>query len=166
MAAESLVDQQFTDGFNEANACYKADRLEECESKLRDLLEDSAIPRYFHIQTSHELLADPTLLRYHRMKSLILLGLILGDWHGASECYVQADALWRVVRRWHPEGDDKTVDDAMKEIRESLEDLDAALREEDAFEYDRHKAVTEAVAKHDAGVDEARATMQAMGIHD
>ena len=100
------------------------------------------------------------------MKSLILLGLISGDWDDVNECFVQAEALWRIVRRWHPEGDDERVDSAMKEIRESLKDLDASLRDEDPFEYDRLEAFTVAVAEHDAGVEEARAAMQNMDVDD
>jgi hypothetical protein len=147
MAGRSVRDQQFTDAFNEALADYKADRLEECDSKLRTLIDDSALPRY------------------HRMKSLVLLGLIVDDFHEANELYVAAEALWHIVRRWHPEGDPK-VDSALKEIWESLEDLDESLREQNPDEYDRPVPVDKTVAEHDTDVEDARELLDDVDIED
>jgi predicted Zn-dependent protease len=75
MEKPSHLDQQFSDAYNEANDAYRADRLDECESKLRELLDEPVLPRYY------------------RMKSLVLLGLILGDWKEANKCYIAGDAL-------------------------------------------------------------------------
>jgi hypothetical protein len=125
MEQPSLIDQQFTDGYNEAHDDYDADRLEECESKLRGLLGDPAIPRY------------------QRMKSLVLLGLIVGDWQEADKCYIKGDALWQIVRRWEPEGNVE-VDEALQEIRDSLDGLDTALFEENPEFYDRLERLTDA----------------------
>jgi hypothetical protein len=103
MPSESRPDRQFTDAFNEANHLWDEDRLEECVTKARELLQDPAIPHF------------------HRMKTLLLLDSTLGDWHEANDCCIDAEALWRIARRWHPEGEDEVVDKNMKEMRDTLD---------------------------------------------
>jgi hypothetical protein len=44
------------------------------------------------------------------MKTLLLLAAVLDDWYQANECRQDADALWRIVRRWHPEGENEAID--------------------------------------------------------
>jgi hypothetical protein len=112
MTSRSIIDEQFTDGFNEANACYKADKLFEC------------------IDLCYKLLDEPNIPRYHKMKTLVLLGATVGDWDEAYDCLVAAESLWKIVRRWHPEGKNATLDTGMAEIRESIEELNQALKEE------------------------------------
>lgn len=107
-----IIDEAFTAAFNEANELYRNDRLEECAAKCRELLDDSAAPKY------------------HRMKTLILLGSILSDWDDADDCRLAAENLWSIVRRRHPEGADSTVDGIMAEIRESLDDMYTALEKD------------------------------------
>jgi hypothetical protein len=94
----SIIDEQFTKALNAAYNLYHDDRLQECQKAASDLLGDDAIPRY------------------HRMKVLILLASILGDWEDANECRVDAWALYNLVRRWHPVGNNLTADEALDEI--------------------------------------------------
>ena len=126
------VDEAFTKAFNEANQHYEEDRLDECITQARALLADTAIPRY------------------HRMRTLVLLGSCLGDWYEANSCCTQAEALWRIVRRWHPAGDNKNIDTAMTDIRESIDELEEALQEDLEPERDVEGEVEAAVAAHDA----------------
>ena len=141
MASEDLIDKQFTDRFNELHDLFTADRLDECE------------------KGAFALLADPAIPRYHRMKTLILLGTIVGDWHEANQYHGGAEAIWRIVRRHHPVGSNKQADACLAELRESLDDLDVALRDEEASEYEFLDTVEEAIEKHDADVEDARAGM-------
>ena len=90
----SKIDQQFTNGFNQANEYYKTDELIKCIDLCRDLLK------------------DPTIPRYHKMKTLTLLGATVGDWHEAHDCLLEAEALWKLARRWHLAGRGEVVDDS------------------------------------------------------
>ncbi|KAH6639222.1 hypothetical protein C7974DRAFT_278302, partial [Boeremia exigua] len=103
------IDQEFTDRFNEANAHYKAGELLECMNLCDKLLDEPHIPRY------------------HKMKTLVLLGAVVEDWFEAHDCFVAAESLWTMTRRWIHEGDDQFVDDAMADIRMSLDELNQAL---------------------------------------
>jgi hypothetical protein len=82
----------------------------ECQEQALDLLADDAIPRY------------------HRIRKLILLDLILGDWNKANECRIYAWALYELVLRWHSTGSNPTADAYLNEIRNELDDLDNALK--------------------------------------
>jgi hypothetical protein len=109
MNTPDAIDQHFTDGFNHAHDLFLADRLEECEAAAFALLREETIPRY------------------HKMRTLILLGTIVGDWNEAHRYHVAAEAMWRYVRRYHPVGADEGVERAIAELRELLDDLNDAL---------------------------------------
>jgi hypothetical protein len=111
----SIIDEQFTDALNAAYKLFHEDRLQECQEAALDLLEDYAMPRY------------------HRMKVLILLACILGNWEEANQCRIDAWALYRLVRRWHPVGNSLVADEALDQILVQLREADSAL-EEDAPE--------------------------------
>jgi hypothetical protein len=51
MANDSAGPRDFTDAFNEANKLYDEDDLEACIVKCRELLEDPAMPRYCRMRT-------------------------------------------------------------------------------------------------------------------
>jgi hypothetical protein len=61
-----------------------------------------------------------------------------------------------MMRRWHPEGEDETVDAFMAEIRESLDKLDTTLKEEESEEFDLDDAVEDIVAVQEDEVADAR----------
>lgn len=69
------------------------------------------------------------------MKVLILLASILGDWEEANQCRDDAWALYNLVRRWHPVGNDLTADEALDEILVQLRDIDSALEEDGPEEW-------------------------------
>jgi hypothetical protein len=108
----SIIEDQFTDALNTAYKLYHEDRLLECQKAALDLLEDYAMPRY------------------HRMKVLMLLATILGDWEEANQCRIDAWALYRLVRRWHTIGNDLIADEALDEILVQLGEVDSALEED------------------------------------
>jgi hypothetical protein len=108
-----IIDKEFSIAFNEAKALYGADRLGECIEKAQKMLDDPATPRY------------------HRMKTLVLLGSTLGDWIDAYACCVDAEALWVLTRQWHPEGKNEAVDIFLAELRNSLDELAEVLAEEE-----------------------------------
>jgi hypothetical protein len=111
----SIIDKQFTKALNAAYKLYHEDRLLECQKAALDLLEDYTMPRY------------------HRMKVLMLLACILGDWEEADQCRIDAWALYRLVRRWHTVGNDLIADEALDQILVQLREADSAL-EKDAPE--------------------------------
>ncbi|KAK3622386.1 hypothetical protein LTR56_022207 [Elasticomyces elasticus] len=45
------IDQQLTEWYNKASKLYQNDQLEECIEKARELLDDTAIPRFHQIKT-------------------------------------------------------------------------------------------------------------------
>ena len=62
MANDSAIDRAFADAFNEVNRLYGDDKFKECIEKAQSLLDDPALPRY------------------HRMRTLVLLGSTHPDW--------------------------------------------------------------------------------------
>ncbi|PPJ60805.1 hypothetical protein CBER1_02329 [Cercospora berteroae] len=108
----AIIDRAFCDAYNEAAQLYDNDKLEECITKAKEILAEGACPRTLRIRT------------------IILLGNTLGDLAEASECYVEAHTLWRIVRRWNPAGEDEKMDTAMAELKQELDDLKEALEEE------------------------------------
>lgn len=62
------------------------------------------------------------------MKALILLASTLGNWEDANDCHVEAETMWRAVRRWHSDGEDAELDRFMKDLRESLDELGTELQ--------------------------------------
>jgi len=92
MGGRCLIEKKFTDGFSAAHDLFTADRLEECEDALFALPAEEAIPRYY------------------KMKTLILLGTIVGDCKEAQRYHVAAECMWRIARRvHHPEGADEQI---------------------------------------------------------
>jgi hypothetical protein len=55
------IDQAFNEGYNKARRYYYKDQIEDCIEKSRELLADTAIPRY------------------HQIRFLILLGATVED---------------------------------------------------------------------------------------
>jgi hypothetical protein len=111
MASDSAIDRAFTEGLNETYRIYNMKRFEEYVAKIRELLDDYAIPRY------------------HRIKALIMLGAILSDPKEVNQCLVDAEFVWKVVRRGNPKSRDAVVDRHMTEIRQALDDFQKALKE-------------------------------------
>ncbi|KAI8932754.1 hypothetical protein NX059_010244 [Plenodomus lindquistii] len=99
MSGTSIVVKRFSEDFNRVVDLFERDQLDEY------LALDSACPRY------------------HRIRTLIVLGHIIANWDEADQCRIDAEALWGVTRPWHPEGEDETTDKQMAEIREELDGL-------------------------------------------
>ncbi|KAK1076442.1 hypothetical protein LTR33_008945 [Friedmanniomyces endolithicus] len=92
--------------YNAALWFYDRNQLNECAESAQDLLD------------------DPDLPRFHRMKTLILLASITG-WHDAEDCRVEAEQLWRMARVQYsiPTFDEE---EALTELRKQLDALKAA----------------------------------------
>jgi hypothetical protein len=112
MADDSAPNCVLTMAFKEINKLYDNDELETCITKARELLR------------------DPTITRYYRMRALVVLASTLGDWSEANACYEEAETLWQVHRRWHPEGEDIESDAAMAALREFLDEIKQVLQDE------------------------------------
>ncbi|SMY29701.1 unnamed protein product [Zymoseptoria tritici ST99CH_1A5] len=139
----SAIDRAFAQLYNEASDHYDNDELEECAAKAREIIDDRGTPRY------------------HRMRALILLGNVLGDWEEANDCFVRAQALWRIIRRWQPVGQDAEADAALDELRVCLDQLEGALAEDRPPDDDSDAAVDATADSHE---DELRATDHAMAV--
>lgn len=148
MADSDPIDEKFTAAVNEALKLFDQDQLEECEIKAREILDDRACPGY------------------HRMKTLILLGSILGDWDEANTCRIYAHSLWVIARRHWPEGKDARIEQALEEVRGLIQDLGGVLAEEVPREEDFTRADDEVVAKHDANVEETREWMDNLDLEE
>lgn len=135
----SIIDKAFDRAYNEAADCYNNNELEKCVEKANELLDDGAAPRF------------------HRMKAWILLAYVLGDWHEANDCFVKADSLWLIVRRWYRVGDDAGVDESLEELRLELDELKNVLTTDEPSDYDPEAAIDAAIAAHDSEVEDATA---------
>lgn len=54
------------------------------------------------------------------------------DWRDGRRCCVEADTLWRFVRRLNPAGEDEKTDAAMDELRDYILELRGVLDKEQA----------------------------------
>ncbi|GIZ44371.1 hypothetical protein CKM354_000756900 [Cercospora kikuchii] len=86
----------------------------------------------------------------------ILLASVLGDREAANECLIKAQSVWRIVRRWHPVGEDEAVDASLKDLRVPLDKLKEALAADKPTGSDPDTAVVDQVTVRDAVVDEER----------
>jgi hypothetical protein len=148
MDTASIIDNQFTDAFNEANALCEQGHLDEGVIKARELLADPAIPRY------------------HNMKVLLLLASAVDDWYDANGYRIDAEAIWQITRRWHPEGQDDILDTYMSDVRALLDECDKVLREEEpvTYDYDPDDAVEQALFGRNDEVADAQAMMEDLDI--
>jgi hypothetical protein len=135
MANDNGSQKYFTDACNETYELWDNDELEACIENARELLRQPGIPRY------------------HRMKTLVLLGATLGDWREANACREHAECNWHIVRRWHPAGENSKNDTAMQELRISIDELRQALADEEPVEDDSDAAFEEKIAIHDEAVE-------------
>jgi hypothetical protein len=137
MNTADAIDQHFTDGFNHAHDLFLADRLVECEEAAFTLLREETIPQY------------------HKMRTLILLGTIVGDWEEVRMYHVAAEAMWRYVRRYHPVGADEGVERAIAELRELLDDFnDALMGDEDETPESGHANAADDEDEEDSEVED------------
>lgn len=145
MTEASIINQRFSKDLNEAIRLFDIGQTDECLALGMDILEDRGCPRYVSpiLPTYYTHRSD--LRRYHRMKTLVLLGSVIADWNDANQCRVDAEALWRTTRRSIPEGYDKATDEHMHEIREELDGLIEVLDKEEREGLDAEE-VEEAVA--------------------
>ncbi|KAI4673316.1 uncharacterized protein J4E88_008929 [Alternaria novae-zelandiae] len=95
------------------------------------------------------------------MKALLLLASTLGDWDDANNCHAEAEILWRVVRRWNPEGEDAVLDTYMDDVREHIDDVRADL---ERTEHDDD--VDDDGAAHEEQVNDATAAMETLELPD
>ncbi|XPS81499.1 hypothetical protein M3J09_013432 [Ascochyta lentis] len=74
------------------------------------------------------------------MKTLVLLGSVIGDWNEANGCRPDADVLWRTTQNRFPESFDEATDEHMREIREELDSLTEVLDKKELEELEAQKA--------------------------
>ncbi|KAI4652006.1 hypothetical protein J4E93_002203 [Alternaria ventricosa] len=139
MATVDAIDRQFTNVFNAAVELREQEQFDECTEVLRKMLADHAIPRY------------------HRMRCLTMLACTLEDWHEAYTCYVKGETIWRITKHWHRNGTNPTVNRALDELHETLEEvkqglLEDDIRPEDTPVPDVEADVLRAIAVYTAGV--------------
>lgn len=87
------------------------------------------------------------------MKKLVLLGSTLDDSREANACREHAEFTWRIVRRWHPVGENSRNDTAMQGLCTSIDELRQALADEEPVEDNADAASEERIALHDEAVE-------------
>ncbi|KAK5173992.1 uncharacterized protein LTR77_001071 [Saxophila tyrrhenica] len=112
MGEESATDASFRKRYEDICDLRDEDRLDEFVEKAKELLRESHLPRYYRIRT------------------LILTGSTVGNWHDAMRYWKDAENLWRFVRRRYPDGEEESIDRPMRAIREDLDELRTVLDEE------------------------------------
>lgn len=85
--------------------------------------------------------------------------MFLGSWEEANGCYIKAQFMWRICRRWNAPGENALVDENLEEIRVELEELEEALGADEnrPKEYDVEKAVAARVRARDEAVEDEKA---------
>jgi hypothetical protein len=106
---DDTSDRQFTHQLEAAIKLYNSTSLEECEQVAKKLVKHYAIPLY------------------HRTKALCILASIVEDDDEAESYYLEAEALWRMVRRASDNGQIENVDKSLDEIRGELDELKREL---------------------------------------
>lgn len=112
--------RRYTEAYNKIHREHEAASVEDelalkmCIAQARVLLDDNSLPRY------------------HRIKTLLLLTSVVGDYEEAMKFHMDASNLLRVARLQNPMGVDSRKDTAIDELNESLDDLRAVLKEESA----------------------------------
>lgn len=137
-----LVNESFTKAFNKAQTLYDENKLDDCLKEVRALLDESAMPKY------------------HRMRTLLLLTSIATDWKEAEEARVAAEALWRLVRKWHTEDSNLYIEQALVELRAMLDEAKDNLAQERLERgdvatdktYDPEAAVQQLLDQHEKNV--------------
>jgi len=105
----SIIDRQFTRQLNAVVTLFNADLFDLCEQLAKQLVVDSAVPRY------------------HRIRLSIILASIVEDDVEAKLYQLRAKALWRRVRRASRVGDNADLDKHLDDIREELDELKGTL---------------------------------------
>jgi len=131
MTTASDIDKAFTKALNEVGNFCNKDRLDRC------------------IEMARALLADKSISRHQRMKALMLLASTLGDWEDANNCHVEAETLWRVHRRRHPEGENAELDAYMDELRGFLDEVGVELERTKHGDYESEEDVDDDAAAHE-----------------
>nr|OQO25953.1 hypothetical protein B0A51_06277 [Rachicladosporium sp. CCFEE 5018] len=136
MSSGNGLSQNYNERYNDLHALYEegGDKLQACEDGARDLLDDKNLPRL------------------HQIKTLLLLASIVAHVSEAWDMRQEAETLWRIERRVHPEGQEAELDSILDELSLALQQIKTLLSEE-------------LVAKHQnsAEDDEASAAMQPEG---
>lgn len=100
--SQDQVSASFARSYNKAKQFFDDGRIDECIKECQEILEDDAP-------------------RYHRIKTLILLGWSVADLSDVGDCYTEADRFYQLAREYHAAGD--------VEAQQALEELQAALEE-------------------------------------
>lgn len=116
MTTLSATDNDFDDRLLGAWKLYNKEEFWECEEPLRDLIKDPAIPRY------------------HRLKTLAMLASVVDDSAEANQFRLTAEALWDMVRDDHPVGSNQRVDRRLAGLRGELDGIKEALALEEVSE--------------------------------
>ena len=74
--------------------------------------------------------------------------------------------MWQLVRRWHPADEDATNDEAITEIRESLDEVAGMLKNEEPEDFDVKRNVQDLIEDHNEAVADMRAQMEEFEIDD
>ncbi|OBT65115.1 hypothetical protein VE03_04715 [Pseudogymnoascus sp. 23342-1-I1] len=82
------------------------------------------------IAAAHALLQKPDLPRYHRIKTLILLGSASEDWDDAETCRLEAGKLWDDSHHHYSRIDDPGASQVLAELRAEIDAFAKRQREE------------------------------------
>lgn len=105
MSDTAQTSQTFAQALNQLLGFYEAEELQKCADGAQDLLDDPALPRY------------------HRIKTLVLLAHCLDEYADILDCSWEAERLYLVARDAFPSGEDAPSNEALLELRTSLDEL-------------------------------------------
>ena len=112
MENEDQVMQFFGRAYNKVLELYNDDdKEEECIAAAQNLLE------------------DPDLPRYHRIKTLVLLGSAFNEWDETETCRLEAERLWEQARRHYSHIDNPDASRALAKLRVDLDSVGKMQRD-------------------------------------
>lgn len=118
----------FTEALASAKQLWDDDKLGDCIEEALDLLEVVNLPRY------------------HEISALLLLASCVEDSNLSDYYRIEAEDLWTLVRRWHPEGDAAT-DATLNRLHAIIVELKQEVKAELRADLEEAKAGDEAEIK-------------------
>ncbi|KAK3634021.1 hypothetical protein LTR56_015489 [Elasticomyces elasticus] len=82
------------------------------------------------LEEADKMLHDSWLPRYHRIKLYLLIAAVLDDWEECGKLIDKSEMLWRMARSVIPPGTSQDSEEALAELRESIDSVREAHEEE------------------------------------
>ncbi|KAK4949300.1 hypothetical protein LTR10_011917 [Elasticomyces elasticus] len=105
-----------------------SDSFDKRYNKIFDLYEAGDNDKV--LEEADNMFHDSGLPRYHRIKLYLLIAAVLDDWEECGKLIERSETLWKMARSFIPPGASQGSEEALAELRESIDSVKAAHQEE------------------------------------